>query len=105
MLDGLEKRLGVPPLKEILSLSTGSVGKRIESILSNLEKLSGDKTTIKEVITLLNLVKELDEQGTLGRLLELLKELKPLTKGKTAVALVGKLDQLEKVIRVLLKEE
>lgn len=105
MLKSLEEKFGLPPLGKTLDLVSGPTGKRLGTLLSRLESLAQDKDSISQVITLLQTVERLDQAGTLTRLIELLKELAPLTKGKTAQLLVEKLDKLEKLVTVLLKEE
>jgi len=105
MLDRLEQRLGLPPLREVSDIFTESKLKQLNTLLTKLEKLSRDLQMVKELKELLKIVMDLDNKGTLTRLNLLLEELGPLTKGKTAAKLVEKLDKLEKLISALLKEE
>jgi len=103
-LEKLEKKFGLPPLKESLDLLTGKKGKSLINLLNRLDELSKDAEGMKQVVELLKLVKEIDEKGTLERLNTLLINLKPLTQGQTAKALVEKLDKMEKLIELLVKE-
>ena len=104
MLDRLEQRLGLPPLKEMSDMMTDEKIKQLGALLAKLDKLSKDTSAIKDMVVLLQLIKELDQQGTLGRLDSLLKELGPITKGQTAAKLVEKLGKIEKTISALMKE-
>lgn len=105
MLDNIERRLGLPPLREVSDMLTEDKIKQLSSLLTKLEKLSKDMKTIREMTALLQLIKELDSRGTIARVNELLGNLAPLTKGQIAAKLVNKLDRLEKLITVLTKEE
>lgn len=104
-LKELEKRFGLPPLDKGLGMVAGPMGRRLNTLLTRLEKLAQDKEAIRDVLTLLQLVQELDKAGTLERLNTLLKELGPLTKGKTARQFLDKLEKFERLAEVLLKEE
>jgi len=99
VLNSLEKRLGLPPLQEMTELISGSTGKRVESVVCRLEKLSQNGTVLKDTIALLQMIREMDEAGTLQRLLELLKELK----GKQATEMLARLDRMVSVLGSLLK--
>lgn len=105
MLKGFEERLGLPPLAEGVSILAGPTGKRLVALLSSLETLSKDKESLKNVAALLELVERLDKAGTLTRLIELLREIKPLARGKTAQLLVEKLDKIEGLMTVLMRED
>lgn len=100
-----EERLGLPPLKDMAALLSGPTGKRLESIVNKLNSLHKDTSSIKEMVTLLKLVKELDDNGTIERLTELLKEIKPLSKSKLGAALLEKFDKFEKMLTALLKDD
>jgi uncharacterized protein YjgD (DUF1641 family) len=85
-----EDKLGLPPLEEVTSLLTGPTGKRIDTLVTRLEKLSQDKSAIKEVLELLKLIQQMDNAGTLDKLNDLLKN---IPKGKTGQVLVSELRQ------------
>ncbi|MDP2953338.1 MAG: hypothetical protein Q8O76_08505 [Chloroflexota bacterium] len=91
MLHNLEKRVGIPPLKDILFLATGPTGKRLSSILQRLEELTKDARSLGQVLELLKLIQEMDKAGTLVRLEAVLKA---LPKGKQAEALAKTLESL-----------
>ena len=105
MLRQLEERLGLPPLQQGIGIIAGPTGKRLMALLGQLERLSKDKESLTNVMALLEAVERLDKAGTLTRLTELLKELKPLTKGKAVEMLVEKLDTIEKLLSVLMSDE
>lgn len=103
ILEEIQKKFNLPPLQQVVDLVSGPTGKRVEKILSDLLAMSNTKS-IQDAKELLELVKELDDKGTLGRLISLLKELKPLTKDKTVIQVVEKLDKIEKLIKALMEE-
>lgn len=105
MLRTFEEKLGLPPLEQGISLLTGPTGKRLTTLLSSLETLSKDKDALTSVVALLEMVERLDKAGTLIRLTELLRELGPLARGKTARLLVEKLDKIERLAMALLGDE
>ena len=94
----IEKRLGLPNLDDILEAPT-----KVKKLIDSMEKLSKDKEVLRDAIYFLETVERLDDKGTLGRLLELLKELHPLATGKTAQAFLEKIDKLEKIVNTLLE--
>lgn len=107
-----EERMGLPSLKEVTSLLSGPTGKRIDNLITRLEKLSQDKSTIVQVIELLNLIQQMDNAGTLDKLNELLRN---LPRGKSGQALVlelrkaiaelgPRLDKLSDLASTLMKE-
>jgi len=104
MLNRIEQKFGLPPLKEFSDLLTEDKVKQLGLLLARAERLAKDKESIQQVIQLLKLLKELDEKGTITRVSKLLEDLSPLTKGQVAAKLVGKLDQLEKLISVLVEK-
>lgn len=112
LLDEFEKRMGLPPLKEILG-EGGDKGRasrlvgllrQLNPLMKRLENLSKDSHGMANTLELLRLVERLDQQGTLQRLDELLKDLQPLLKSKSATALLDRLDKLAPVLEGLLKE-
>jgi len=103
-LERLEERFGFPPLDDVKKLVTGDTGKRVNLLVARLERMSKDSSGILGAVELLKLVRELDQQGTLQRLLDLLKELSPIVKGKQAGILIERLGKLETMLQSLLKE-
>lgn len=97
----LETFLGLPPLETVMSLLQGETGKRADRILGRLERLSKDSQGIGQAVELLKLVERLDQQGTLARLLELLKE---LPKSKDMVPLLERFEKFAPFLEKLLKE-
>lgn len=101
LLGSLDK---LPSLHEVNALINGESGKRLLQILTRLEKLSKADGQMSQAVDLLRLVKELDDSGGLARLLELLRELGPLVKGKEAKALMGQLSGLQGMLDKLMSE-
>ena len=94
MFRRLEQALGLPDLDKVLPLVQGESGKRVERLLARVERLSKDSAGLGQAVELLKLVERLDKEGTLQRLDELLKDLAPLMKSKTAHEMVARLGQL-----------
>ena len=103
--DLIEQRLGLPKLEDITQLASGDTGKRIDSILSKLERLSRDSEGLRNAIELLNLVKDLDQRGSLVKLNELVKNLNSLLKSPIARRLSQNIDKVGELVEVLKKEE
>ena len=95
-------KLGLPPLHEVNELLSGESGKRLGQLLTRLEKLSKNDSQLKDAVELLRLVKQLDDSGALGRLLELLREIGPLAKGKSGQALLSQLSGLQGMLDKLM---
>ena len=104
LITELEKRLGLPPLKQVTDMAEGKTGARIDRILGRLERLGKDSQGLGQALELLRLVKQLDDQGALQRLDELLKNLQPLTTSKGALALLERVEKLAPMLEGLLKE-
>ena len=113
LLKELERRLGLPSLVDVTSLLSGDSGKRIDSILTKLEKLSSNQDALKEAVTLLQLVKELGQTGDLAHLDSILKN---IPKGKTGQNMLievrhliseisDKLDKVSNLATTILKSE
>jgi Ca2+-binding EF-hand superfamily protein len=113
VLGRFEEKFGLPPLKDVTTLLSGPTGKRIDSLITRLEKLSQDKSAIVEVLELLKLIQQMDTAGTLDKLNELLKN---IPKGKTGQELVSelrkaitelspRLDRLTNLAKVLMEKE
>lgn len=103
MLGDIEKKLGLPRLSEVSDLLTEDRMTRMNTLLARLERLSKNPEAIKQAMSLLRLIKELDDNGTLTRVNLLLEELGPITRGKALNRLLDKVDKLVKVVEVLMK--
>ena len=91
MMKKLEERFGLPSLDSVMELVNGKTGQNLDRLLGRLEKLAGDKDSVKDVKELLDLLKVLDERGTLERLSSILDA---LPKGKNQAAVVALLTSL-----------
>lgn len=105
MLEGIEKRFGLPSLREVSALLSGINLKRLDSLLAKLERLSKDSTN---AVDLLREIHQMDKDGTLGRLEHVLTL---LPKGKDNANLLQllkelgpRLDKLTQLADALLKE-
>jgi len=105
MLDGIERKLGLPRLREVSDMLTEDKLKQLNSLLTRLEKFSKNLTMLAEFKEILKLLNELEDKGVITRLNLLLEELGPIVKSKTATKLVSKLDKIEKLVQTLLTEE
>ena len=111
MLNELEKKFGLPPLRQAMDLAAGPTGKRLDRILDRLVKLNQDGT-LPQAIRLLELLRDLDKEGALARLEGVLKSLPKGKQGEVLVTqlttlvkeLVPRLDRLSRLADVLLKE-
>lgn len=104
----VEKTLGLPPLKEALQglrhLAEGETGARLDRITARLVKLSTDSQGNAQAMELLRLVERLDQQGSLQRLDEVLRDLQPIVRSKGANALLQRLEGLAPLLDKLMKE-
>lgn len=105
MLEGIEKKFGLPPIREVSALLGGINLKRLDSLLAKVERLSKTST---ETLELLRIVQQLDKDGTLARLEHTLTL---LPKGKDSADLLHllkelgpRLDKLTQLADALLKE-
>lgn len=101
MLGGIEKRLGLPKLSEsmktmseAMKLAQSPTMKKLDKLLFSVEKLSEGTASIKEVISLLELVGKLDRDGTLDKLMQMLVLLKPIATSRGAKTLMENLDKI-----------
>ena len=105
--------MGLPPIKELAQLLSSENGKRIDRILTRLDNLSKDQSSVTEVTRLLELVCELDRTGALARLDSILSH---IPKGKGGQALIievrhlvvelgDKIDKISDLASAILKEE
>ncbi len=102
VLPRLEKKLGIPPLQDITKILSGEGGKRIESILLKLDKLSDDQEVLVGIRQLLEAIHEMDQTGELDKLDSILKSLPKGKSGATMIAQVKEiLDGLDKKIEKL----
>lgn len=96
-----EEKLGLPPLREVLSSVTVEKLRVLNQLLSRLEKMKVDKETIILVMDLLKIIKSLDEAGTLEKLNVALKEISDLSKRKEIIKFLQGLEKLEKTLEKL----
>ena len=102
VLPRLEKKLGIPPLQDITKILSGEGGKRIESILLKLDKLSDEQEVLVEVRKLLETIHEMAQSGELDKLDSILKSLPKGKSGATVIAQVKDIiDGLDKKIEKL----
>lgn len=87
----LEKKMGLPPLTEMLGLVSGENGKRMNIMLGRLEKLAGNMDSLREAIQLLRLVQELGREGYLKQLDSILEH---IPKGKGGEVMISELRQI-----------
>ena len=112
VLKKLEDKLGLPPIKEIAQIASGPGGKQVNSILGHLEKITANPEVIREARDLLILVQQMDDKGTLGRLLEVLTMLPKGKQGSDMMAglkellseILPRLDKLQAVVEALMEE-
>ena len=104
ILKSFEHRLGLPSIDRVLDTIGGKNGEKINTLLRRLEKLSKDQESIRLALTLLNKVDEMNANGSLDKLLELVKDLNALTKSKQTQKLLDRLDTLDKLMDTFLKE-
>ena len=102
MLKGLEGKFGLPALADVMGLVKGDTGRRVQSILNILDRLAKDTRSIADAISLLETVERLDKAGALQRLLDLLRELRPLTTSKNFQQLLSRLDGFSSLLERLL---
>ena len=91
-------------MDSVVDLATGPTGKRINTLLGRLERLSQDKEGLERAIDLLKQVERMDDKGALTRLDALLRDLKPLVTGKGAKGVLSRLDKLDQVLDQFLKD-
>ena len=112
MLKDLEKRLGLPPLRQTVDIMAGPTGKRLDRVTERLVTLS-QNGTLQQLNRLLELGQTPQAQATLARLESIMKG---LPRGKQAEALLlqliqalqdlgPRLDRLERLASILLKQE
>jgi len=107
MPDGLKKieeKYGLPSLQGIVNLLSGEQASVLRDILTRAEKLSKQEQMLKDAITLIGLIGEIDRKGTLTRLNETLKLIEPMVKDKTLInKLLNRFDKMEKLLTELAK--
>ena len=99
MFREIEKKLGLPNLSLVHDLMTGEKGKQLDRILSRLERLSKNPST-KDVVIILDRLKELDERGALERVDRILSKIPPLTKGDIT-KILQRLERAERILEVV----
>ena len=100
----VEQQYGLPKLESVVGLTTGESGKRLNTLLGRLERLSKDKQSLEVAAQLLQKVEGMNSSGSLDKLLELTKELNSLAKGRQGQKLLERLDKLESLVDRFLKE-
>ena len=108
-LSRLEGRFGLPKLDRMVDLTdrisqipSGESGKRIESILGKLEKLSNNDGNLDRATELLGHIERLDSNGTLNKVDGLLKDAKPIVNSKIGRGLTKQVDKFGKLIEDIL---
>lgn len=108
-----EERFGLPKLTDVTTFLSGDNGKRINSIITKLDRLSQNREALVEAIRLLELVREMGSSGDLERLDSILEA---LPKGKSGQSMLvevrklvselsEKLDKLSNLATTLLGKE
>ena len=90
-LQRVEEKFGLPKLAEVTNLLTGEGGKRLDTILTKLERLSSNQGAIKDAIELLKVVEQLNQSGGLDKLDSVLSK---LPRGKNQQAIIAELQKL-----------
>jgi hypothetical protein len=113
VLSKFQEKLGLPDFHEVNEMLTGESGKRIDNILSRLEKLSSNAESLKSAIDLLKIVRDLNGNGGLEKLDSILTKL-PRGKNQAATiaelskllaGLEAKLDKVADLAKMILNEE
>jgi len=106
----IEERVGLPPLEDLKSLSSGQAGKRLDSILARLERLSKeDPEKLREAKEFLNLAAELHREGVITDLNQSLDKVIWLMRSKRAQTVFdqvwGRLEEIFPMVRKFMQEE
>jgi len=106
----IEEKAGLPPLEDLKSLSSGQAGKRLDSILSKLERLAKeDPEKLREAREFLNLAAELDREGVITDLNQSLDKIIWLMRSKKAQTVFdqvwGRLEEIFPMVRKFVQEE
>ena len=112
-LQKVEEKFGLPKITEVTNLLTGEGGKRIDAILTRLEKLSKNNESLKDAIELLKVVEQLNHSGGLDKLDSVLSK---LPKGKNQQTIIvelqkllsgldSKLEKISKLAKMILEKE
>lgn len=91
IVSSLEERFGVPPLGQVLKVVSGKTPEKLDSILKRIDGLSKDRDSIEMATKLLVVIGELDERGTLDKVITLLDK---LPKGASGEKMMGELKKL-----------
>jgi hypothetical protein len=91
VLGRLEQKMGLPSLRDVMKLLSGEGGKRVESILNKLDKLSDDKEVLVEATRLMEVIHEMGKNGELDKLDSVLRS---LPKGKAGASLIMQVREL-----------
>lgn len=93
VLQRLEEKMGLPPLREISSILSGDGGKRIETILTKLERLSDNQEVLIQATKLMEMIHAMGKLGELDKLDSILKS---LPKGKSGATIVSQVAEILK---------
>jgi ABC-type transporter Mla subunit MlaD len=104
----IEEKFGLPKLQEVSEalnklshLLEGERGKRLERLISNLRELAQDHESAEHAERLLTLLERLDQEGTLMRFDQVLKDIKPVMNSRLTKDVVGRLSQLGDLLDML----
>jgi hypothetical protein len=112
-LRALEEKMGLPPIREISKILSGEGGKRIDNILTRLERLSSNPEVLDQVRSLMETIHEMGQTGELEKLDSIIKSLPRGKSGETMIAqlkqiiegLDGKLEKLSNLAREIMTRE
>lgn len=113
VLEKIEKSIGLPSLRSVADILSGENGKRIEAILSKLEKVSGNQEMLANMTKLMELIHAMGISGDLDKLDSILKSLPKGKAGESMVAQLGeiikgldtKIDRLSKLAKEIMGQE
>lgn len=86
VLERLEKKVGLPPLRDISKILSGEGGKRIDTILARLERLSNNQEALVEARKLMEVIHAMGMTGDLERLDSILKNMPHGRAGATLIS-------------------
>lgn len=90
-LNKLEEKIGLPPLRDLSKILSGEGGKRIDSILGRLERLSSNPEVLTEVRGLMETIHEMGQSGELEKLDSIIRS---LPRGKSGETMIAQLKQI-----------
>jgi len=106
----VEEKAGLPPLEDLKSLSSGETGKRVDSILGKLERLSReDPEKLKEAKEFLQVAAELHREGAIADLNQALDKTIQLVRSKKAQTVFNqvwrRLEEIFPAVKKFVEEE